>query len=221
MTDLATIQAGWNHAAIDDAFFNIVTHQGRENGGWTPEEFFAHGQVEIDAMLAHLGALRGERKRAALDFGCGVGRLTQALVPEYALAWGCDISEEMIRLANEHNRHGKRCRYVQSGASLLDSFKPGTFDLIYSRITLQHMPPELQRGYVEEFIQLLAPKGLAVFQVPDGPDYRHPNEWLSMYGVPRETVEDWIWKAGGTLLDVELLADSNPTWLAYRYTVTP
>jgi SAM-dependent methyltransferase len=110
---------------------------------------------------------------------------------------------------------------VQSGASLLESFQSGEFNLIYSRITLQHMPPELQRGYVEEFVRLLAPGGLAVFQIPDGPEYQHPREWLSMYGVPRETVEGWIRDAGATLVDVELLRDASPTWLAYRYTVTP
>jgi hypothetical protein len=97
---------------------------------------------------------------------------------------------------------------------------PGSCDLIYSRITLQHMPPTLQQGYIGEFVKLLAPAGLAVFQIPDGPEYEHPNSWLSMHGVPRAMVEDWIAGAGGELLDVELLDDASPSWLAYRYTMT-
>lgn len=223
MTDLDTIRDGWDHAAREDAMFNIVTLPDKRGGGWEADEFFRHGQREIDAMLDHLDAkgLRGDGRDVALDFGCGVGRLTQALGLEYDYVIGADISAEMVKQAKELNRRGVRVEYVNTGAHLLDEFEPGIFDLIYSRITLQHMPADLQHGYVREFVQLLAPEGLAVFQIPDGPTYRHPNDWLSMYGVPRALVEQWVLYAGGRLLDVELLEDGSGEWQAYRYTVTP
>ena len=222
MADLETIRTGWDQAAREDAMFNIVTLPQYINGGWPKDEFFAHGKLEIDAMIAHLDelGLRGERRDYALDFGCGVGRLTQALAPEYGRVFGADVSAEMIKQAKELNGL-HNVTYRHTGESLLDSFHVGEFDLIYSRITLQHMPPHLQRGYIDEFIQLLAPEGLAVFQTPDGPDYQHPSDWLSMYGVPHDTVVRWVEEAGARLLDVELLEDASPTWLAYRYTVTP
>jgi len=217
---LGEIRDGWNHAAREDAMFYIATHQGRENGGWTPEEFFALGLQEIDEVIDHLDMLelRGEARINALDFGCGIGRLTQALATYYDRAFGCDISEEMIKLANRHNRYGRRVMYLQNVESLLDTFSRDYFDLIYSRITLQHMPASLQRGYVTEFVQLLAPEGLAVFQIPEGPEYSHPKPWLSMHGVTRGMVEGWVDEAGGEMLDVEDLGmDSH--WIAYRYTM--
>ncbi len=203
---------------------NIVTLSQYQGGGWPVDEFFHHGQIEIDQMLDHIDALglRGKCRDLALDFGCGVGRLTQALGLEYDHVIGADISAEMVKQAKELNRRGDRVEYVKTGERLLDTLEPGTFDLIYSRIVLQHMPAEYQRAYVGEFVKLLAPNGLAVFQIPEGPDARHYQDWLSMYAVPRPTVEEWIDGAGGKLLDVEALDDgSNGTWQAWRYTVTP
>jgi hypothetical protein len=164
MTDLRVIQAGWDYAAVEDAMFNIVTMTEKANGGWTPVDFFAHGRAEIDAAKARLETLGlGERHRRALDFGCGIGRLTQALASHYVHVDGVDISPEMINLACLYN-----------------------------------------------------PGGVAVFEIPDGPDYQHKNEWLSMYGVPRATVEAWITGAGGRLVDVQSGPDSQ--WDCVTYT---
>jgi len=223
VTDLDTIRAGWDQAAVEDAMFNIVTLPGKQ-GAWTEDEFFAHGAREVALMIGPLDELelRGPSRKWALDFGCGVGRLTLALASEYDHVYGADISVEMIRRAREMNRirpTRHRVHYDVTGESLLDTYNPGKFDLIYSRITLQHMPRHLQFDYLQDFIELLAPNGIAVFQIPDGPEYRHPNEWLSMYGVPRADVEKVIPMLGGALLDVELLDDASPTWLAYRYTM--
>jgi len=217
VTDLATIKAGWEHAAREDAMFNIVTDPRFVNGGWNPDEFFRHGRAEIDTMLSRLDerGLRGPGRKKALDFGCGVGRLTQALRPEYKKVWGVDLTDEMVRLAREYNRWGTTCTYVRTGKHIIPSIHANTCDLIYSRITLQHMPQDLQQGYITEFVKLLTPTGVAVFQVPDCPEYHHPNEWLSMYGVHPDTVKEWIKDAGGELLDIEELENA----FDYRYTV--
>jgi len=217
MTDLATIKEGWEQAAREDAMFNIVTDPRYVNGGWNPDEFFRHGRAEIDTMLSRLDerGLRGPGRKKALDFGCGVGRLTQALLPEYKKAYGVDLTDEMVRLAREHNRWGTRCVYQRTGKHISPYINTGSCDLIYSRITLQHMPQDLQQGYIAEFVKLLTPTGVAVFQVPDCPEYHHPNEWLSMYGVHPDTVKAWIADAGGVLLDVEELENA----FDYRYTV--
>jgi SAM-dependent methyltransferase len=117
VADLDTIRDGWDHAAREDAMFNIVTLPDKRGGGWEADEFFRHGQREIDALLDHLDGLglRGNPKEMALDFGCGVGRLTQALGLEYDRAIGADISAEMVKRAQELNRRGWRVSYVHTG----------------------------------------------------------------------------------------------------------
>lgn len=213
---LSIVQAGWDQAAREDAMFNILTDPSKANHGWTPGEFFEHGQVEIDQALARFDAPGGNGR--ALDFGCGVGRLTQALALHYKRVDGVDISEEMIGQARALNSN-RRVRYHHSTAPNLKAFMARSFDLVYSMLVLQHMPQKLQHGYVLEFFRVLKPGGAAMFEMPDGPDYQHPNGWLSMYGVARNTVEGWISEAGGTLVDVELIVEPSQ-WQCYRYTAT-
>src|SRR5262249_5547329 len=47
------------------------------------------------------------------------------------------------------------------------------FDLVYSNVVLQHMEPEYSARYIHEFTRILAPGGVAVFQLPSHllPDY--------------------------------------------------
>lgn len=215
MVDLETIRAGWDDAAREDAMFYIITDPARSQGGWTAEEFFAHGRREIDAAMDRLKEVAEVRMGRALDFGCGIGRLTQALAAHFKRVDGVDVSTEMIDRARSHNQHPGRVEYHLNGERL--PFRAGTFDFVYSMIVLQHMPQVLQQGYVEEFFRVLKPGGLAMFAIPDGSDFQHPNGWLSMYGVPAGTVETWIVTAGGTLIDGEDLGRDG-TWQNLRYT---
>lgn len=198
--------------------FNILTHAERSNGGWTVEEFFATGRGEIDAAMwrhdVHLWL--APQSVRALDFGCGIGRDTQALAHWFERVDGVDISEEMIARAREHN-DSKAITFHHNPSDDLKLFDAGTFDLVYSMIVLQHMPQALQQGYVIEFFRVLRPGGVAMFEIPDGPDSGHPGWWLSMYGTQRATVEQWIADADAKLVDVEDLGN-DAGWQNLRYT---
>jgi SAM-dependent methyltransferase len=106
------------------------------------------------------------RPGRALDFGCGVGRLTQALAGKFSECDGVDIAPSMIARANELNRFGNRCRYHVNDRNDLALFGDDVFDLIYSDIVLQHIPPEFGAAYIRDFTGVLAPGGVLVFQIP-------------------------------------------------------
>jgi SAM-dependent methyltransferase len=218
MTDLALIEASWDQAATADAMFNIITDPAKAHGGWTPEEFFAHGQDEIDRAMERLADLVDIRLGRALDFGCGLGRLTQALTDWFGKVEGVDISSEMVLRARSYDPR-LRCSFHHNPDGDLSLFKARTFDFVYSMIVLQHMPQDMQHGYVREFFRVLKPGGVAMFHTPEGPDSGHPGWHLSMFGVTRETVGEWIAEGGGTLVDVEDLGvDSG--WRNLRYAAT-
>lgn len=218
---LAEIRKGWNHAAREDAFFNILTEPGKAGGGWDPKDFFARGHTEIHQVMCHLnddlGLTVGHGR--ALDFGCGVGRLTQALAGWFEFVDGVDVSSAMVDQAIRWNEHDDRVSYWTCGRDLR-RFDDATFDFVYSVITLQHMPQLLQRGYIREFVRLLRKGGLAVFQIPEGrEDHIHPQAWLSMYSTDRGTVEGWGADAGGVLVDMQPSEHGGDGWKGYTYTV--
>src|SRR5215813_11512949 len=103
---LDELQKHWNAFARQDALWAILTSPDKDKGRWQPEEFFATGKSEIAGLMQSVAALNWtERRQRALDFGCGVGRLTQALCDYFAECCGVDIAAEMLRLAEEFNRY--------------------------------------------------------------------------------------------------------------------
>lgn len=119
----------------------------------------ATGEVEIETVLQHLEAigLQPDPGGGVLDFGCGVGRLTQALARRFRSCVGIDISQEMITQANALNHYGS-CRYVVSATSQLP-FADESFSFLYSNIVLQHVARRFAVNYLREFTRVLAPGG--------------------------------------------------------------
>src|SRR5262245_28206292 len=108
---LEELKKNGNAFAKGDLSWPVLTAPAARHGGWRPDRFFETGKAEIETLIDSTPALNGVPRRRALDFGCGVGRLTQALCDHFVECVGVDISAEMLRLAEVFNRHGDRCAY--------------------------------------------------------------------------------------------------------------
>lgn len=165
--ELKELQRNWNAFGETDPLGAILTEPDKVGGNWEKGEFFGRGIDEIDQVMDYVWSLGlTPRRGRALDFGCGVGRLTQALCRYFDRCHGVDIAPSMIQLAHAYNRFGPRCRYHLNAVDDLSLFPDGHFDFIYSNIVLQHMRTEYSRNYIKEFIRILASGGLAIFQLP-------------------------------------------------------
>lgn len=164
---LDEVQRNWDGFGKTDPLWAILTLPQKQGQRWESAEFFQTGRAEISRVMRELDALnmKVEHQRA-LDFGCGVGRLTQALAAYFTEVTGVDIAPSMVEKAREFNRCGDQCVYVLSERNDLSQFSDNTFDLIYSNIVLQHMAPKYAARYLAEFMRVLAPDGALVFQLP-------------------------------------------------------
>ncbi len=157
----------WESIAQRDPLYAILSDATKRNKKWEEEEFFLTGEQEIAEVIAGLKKKKLLKKfGTALDFGCGVGRLTQPLAKRFEKVYGVDISSMMIHLAKKENKYSKTCKYVLNQQVSLERFKDNTFDFIYSSITLQHIKPAYAKKYVAEFIRVLKPEGILCFQLP-------------------------------------------------------
>jgi SAM-dependent methyltransferase len=165
--NLADLQRHWNAFGRQDPYWAILTDPAKRGNRWTPEEFFETGRVEIAELMTD-GARLGvpHQRRRALDFGCGAGRLTQALADHFDTVVGVDVAPSMIALARTHNRHRERCTYEVNDRPELSRWPNASFDLIYTSRVLQHIEPRYSAAYVREFVRLLAPGGYLSFDVP-------------------------------------------------------
>jgi len=170
MMPLEVHKNDWEELAEFDPMWAVLSEKDKRGNKREAREFFARGKEEIERLMAQVGELSEGRERA-LDFGCGVGRLTRALLAYYKEAHGVDVSDEMVRRAEEFT---PECRFYVNNSEDLSLFPDRTFDLVYSNIVLQHLPSVAMIGkYVKEFFRVSVPDGLVVFQVPFRKSYRN------------------------------------------------
>jgi SAM-dependent methyltransferase len=165
----------WEHLADIDPLWAILTVPGRKGGRWDVDEFFATGEQEVAHVSSVAESLgRPARHLRALDFGCGVGRLTRALASRFDSAVGLDISAGMVEQAQRLNAGYAACEFRVNARPDLAQLETGSFDFVYSSIALQHIPtvPEIER-YVTEFLRVARPDGLVVFGIP----FHIPSLW--------------------------------------------
>ena len=239
--NLKALRKHWDLFASSDPLWAILTHPDRKDSRWDKREFFETGVWEIGRSLEHVESLvPGFRKSRALDFGCGVGRLTQPLAQHFGEVYGVDISASMIQQAKDFNQHGDRCQYVVNQTDDLRIFPDRHFDFIYSNITLQHMPPRYSRRYLAEFMRVLAAGGALLFQIPSTArdpgsrlgraartfyygfawDLLHPGTpYMGMYGIPKDEVVRLLEGHGGRLIQAVPDPAAEPEWEGYRYLV--
>ena len=164
---LSALQKVWEDWARSDPLWAILSDPAKSDRRWDRDEFFFTGQEEIRAVMRELDE-RGisVRRNRCLDFGCGIGRLTQALAEYFDICDGVDISPTMIREARANNGHPDQCFFWLNDQADLKIFPDNSFDFIYSNIVLQHIEPDVSERYVREFVRLLADGAIAMFQIP-------------------------------------------------------
>jgi SAM-dependent methyltransferase len=163
-------RAAWEDWGRIDPFWAILTEADARHGGWDVDRFFATGVEQVATMLAHAERFdRPTRHGTALDFGCGLGRLTRALAPHFERTYGLDIASTMIKGAQELDT-----RFGRSGAVFLlheredlSRYVSGSVDFLSCLLVLQHLPSrDAIAGCLREFVRVLSPGGVAVVQLP-------------------------------------------------------
>jgi SAM-dependent methyltransferase len=153
----------WSEIGANEPYFGVITHDRFKRDvldAVAIEDFFASGQHDIDHQIRRMRSFYPDfEPRSALDFGCGVGRLTRPLAALTGDAVGVDISPGMLAEA--------RIRPFQ-GATFVETIPDRRFGWVVSLIVLQHVPP--QRGYdiIGSLLRAVASDGAITLQVTYG-----------------------------------------------------
>lgn len=162
-----TLARNWELFGRRDPMFGVLSDPTKQHGRWEVDEFFESGRAHVAKLFRTLAAHDAPFTAGrALDFGCGVGRLTRPIAERFEQTIGIDVAPSMIALARRHNTDPARCSFQVNRDPDLRAFQSGTFDFVHSCLVLQHIPPAVSVRYIGEFLRVARPGGLVVFQAP-------------------------------------------------------
>ena len=167
----AKVSEQWHHLGETEPHWSVLTNDSyfQETFHMNREAFYASGESEatmFEATLARAGVARTGLHRC-LELGCGVGRVTAPLAARFAEVLAVDISAAHLQVAQKHfeakGLSNVQCQHLDSidGVAAL-----GRFDVLYSRIVLQHNPPPVMQRLLVDLLAQLNPGGVAFIQVP-------------------------------------------------------
>jgi len=165
------VQRNWQDMGDSDPYYSVLVAP--EHFAAPPQEiirrFFQTGVGDVERFLKTLerNNLTLPLHATCLEFGCGLGRITRALVPHFEKVFAVDISAAHLALAEKHaledGVEGIEWTHLAS-VDALDTLPQ--VDAIFSLIVLQHNPPPVINRIIRQFARILRPGGIAYFQVP-------------------------------------------------------
>jgi SAM-dependent methyltransferase len=186
MADAQSFQQAWEDWGSVNPMYAILTDPIYRAGG-DMETFLQTGTGTVEMALAEVARLGlCPERRTALDFGCGLGRLTWAVAQHFGDVVGLDVAESMVDQASKLHADVPNCRFETHRADDLSAFPDGSFDFVLCLFVLQHLPStDAITTYLGEFVRVLRPGGALVVQLPSKvPAHRPPMPpWRSRAGV--------------------------------------
>ncbi len=165
------VSAQWLHLGKTEPHWSVLTNDSyyQDNFHMNRDAFYGSGYPEVqmfDATLVRANVLTANLNRC-VELGCGVGRVTGPLAERFNSVVGVDISPSHLLVAKEHfkatSHENIEWVHLDSIASIQNL---GVFDVLYSRIVLQHNPPPVMLRLLRDLLNLLRPGGIAFFQIP-------------------------------------------------------
>lgn len=152
--------ADWRAIGAAFPFWGVLTAPEYRQAALSSEAlaaFYATGREHMAETAERLARIAGApfHVTRALDFGCGVGRLTEAMTGYADDVVGLDVSPGMLEEARRNS--SGRVRYT-------DQLGDEPFDWINSYIVFQHIPPERGMVLLDQMLSRLAPRGFLSLQ---------------------------------------------------------
>lgn len=236
------VRKDWSTLGNQDPLWAVLVDSDKRGGRWDADAFFALGRDDVADAREQMAALGMPTTWSrVLDFGCGAGRLSQALADHADEVVALDVAPSMLARARGFDRSGGRVSFVLVEHPDLRAFADGSFDLVFTERVLQHLPREALETYLSEFVRILRPGGVAWVHCTTGPTWslrgvawrvvpspvirwaqrrllRYPAP-MGMTGVSEDRVAELVGLHGGEIVDSVAVVEPESHWRARRYLI--
>lgn len=161
------IEKKWEHFGETNPYFAVLTFDQYKNENIDDaalKGFFQTGEKYVERVWQEIEENFEPHfaPRRALDFGCGVGRITLPIAGRSEAVVGVDISENMLTEARRNSeKFGLNNASFVKGDNDLTKVS-GEFDFVHSFIVFQHIEPQIGGEIFEKLVKMLTPGGVGV-----------------------------------------------------------
>jgi len=113
-----------------------------------------------------------------LEFGCGHGLIVGAVAKFCKRAIGVDVSQAILRVAEELNRDVENVSYLRVSGLDLKPIPDQSLTFVYSIECIQHIEKVHAVTFFHEFYRILKPNGKALIQFPDLTRPEELDSWM-------------------------------------------
>ena len=218
------IKGAWECLGENEPYWSVWTNEKFKRSNVNQEnrtEFYQSGRHCVVTLFKTLerNGIDFKSFRSCLDYGVGLGRVTQWLAQKFEIVLGYDISKPHLEITRD--------RLTELGIQNVTLHHIGNpqeienlpkVDVVYSMIVLQHNPPPIIGLMIREMIRALNPGGIAFFQVPtyrEGYTFRlkaylnsvATQGRMEMHVLPQSTILEIVRKENGRV--IEILEDGH------------
>jgi len=160
----------WEKWGEHDPYFGVLTDDRFRRENLTEKskaEFLETGRVHVQRVLSIASnQFGGLALKAALDFGCGVGRLVIPLAREFEHVTAADVSSGMLQTAKQNcSELGmNNIEFVHSDDRLSQIAR--SFDFIHSYLVFQHIPVQRGERIITQLLERLNDGGVLAVHFP-------------------------------------------------------
>lgn len=166
---LAQVRRVWTRLGQERPFFSILPERrfSPDQAEKNAEAFRKTGRDEVEVLKRRLTALEIDPADHpdALEYGCGVGRVTVPLSTLFRKVTGFDISEPHLELAQQAARAAGRRNVALAPVKDIRALDVPQHDFFYSRMVLHRNPPPLQAQILRRCLARMRVGGIAAFQL--------------------------------------------------------
>lgn len=165
---VAHVEATWTQLGESEPHWSVITDpRFKASSIEANREMFRHfgryDDVQLGQALVRAG-VDGSRLQTCLEFGCGTGRMTEFLAQRFPEVIAADISVAHLATARASLPDATNITFLHLARAALEQLPP--YDMLYSRIVLQHNPPPVIAVILRRLLAGLSPGGVAYLQVP-------------------------------------------------------
>ena len=122
-------------------------------------------EIELEHLQRYLSVQNVVSGKKVLDVASGAGYGSALMAESAAYVCGVDIDLEAVAYSRKHYQR-RNLKYLRGSLAALP-FASGSFDVVISFETIEHVTEDLHAQFLEEIGRVLAPNGFLIISSPD------------------------------------------------------